>query len=387
MDSYDVAVVGCGLAGLSSAKKVAELGGSCILLEKNKKIGEIVRTSALTWQETLDLVGTSYKSVGSWITELSFSHFKSNTEVQIPLKRRRMCTLKYDEFLNEMGTLCKKKGVKIVTDSQVLPDLKTVEDGLELNYLSKNKKQKILSKMAIDASGTISLFGRRMSLVSNSDNMGIGMEYEFEGAELESTSTAEFFTGSDVVPIGYSWCFPVGEDRARVGISSVMNTKQGEFEVESKKIGGGLPIFLEKIINSTKLKDVLRKAKIVKRHSGVYPLGGCVSHPFSKKVLLVGDAACQASALLGEGIRYCAVFGGFAGDAVMDYLKKHDKTAFSKYEKRCSDYSSYSKNQVENLGISTDDFWISFIQKLQTEYKQNGETGATEVIRGEKSAF
>ena len=49
MYNYDIAIVGGGPAGLSAAYASAKLGSKVILFEKEKAIGQFVRTSGVSW--------------------------------------------------------------------------------------------------------------------------------------------------------------------------------------------------------------------------------------------------------------------------------------------------------------------------------------------------
>jgi digeranylgeranylglycerophospholipid reductase len=51
---YDIAVVGGGPAGLSAAYTAAKAGAKVILLEKDEAIAHSVRTSGVTWIDSMD---------------------------------------------------------------------------------------------------------------------------------------------------------------------------------------------------------------------------------------------------------------------------------------------------------------------------------------------
>jgi flavin-dependent dehydrogenase len=52
--------------------------------------------------------------------------------------------------------------------------------------------------------------------------LGIGFEYEKLNYKVRNPNAIDFYVGEEeVIPIGYGWVLPTGEDRAKVGVATV----------------------------------------------------------------------------------------------------------------------------------------------------------------------
>ena len=61
MNSYDIAIVGGGPAGLSAAHSASRNGLKVVLFEKDKSIAHNIRTSGVSWIDAMKKLGIPAK--------------------------------------------------------------------------------------------------------------------------------------------------------------------------------------------------------------------------------------------------------------------------------------------------------------------------------------
>jgi len=119
--------------------------------------------------------------------------------------------------------------------------------------------------------------------------------------------------GSRVAPTGYAWVFPWGGGRVRVGVGVTYP------EARSVDLKACLERFMEE---DERFGPLLRGAGCMEIHRGFIPDELFPGMPAARGLLIIGDAAGQASTLAGEGIRFAMEMGTLAGRAVVQALSR-----------------------------------------------------------------
>jgi len=138
-------------------------------------------------------------------------------------------------------------------------------------------------------------------------------------------SEAVLFVGSELAPSGYAWVFPWGRHRVRVGVGIIHPDSQEHPDR-----------YLDRLVAGAERYGVnLRGAQPIEHHTGLIP-SECYAARFAGDGILgVGDAAGQASSLLGEGIRWAIHAGKMAGEVAARAIAKGDvsREALSDFER------------------------------------------------------
>jgi len=202
--------------------------------------------------------------------------------------------------------------------------------------------------------------------------LGVGMEYEMVNYKVKNPRSMEFYVGQkEIVPVGYAWVFPLGRDRARVGVSTVFNIPE---KIEVKNIKYWLDRFIYK---KSPVYLRVKNAQPYEIHFGSYPLCGMLEKPYHNGLLLAGDSAAQASMLIGEGIRYALEFGKRAAYVACDAIKRKDysEDSLSEYVHKCHEYIGETFNvAMDLLQVPTDEYWDTLVEniiRLKKEKKSN----------------
>lgn len=295
MDQYDVIIAGGGPAGASCAWKLSRAGMKCAILEKCQFPREKVCGGALSMHGSALLTGSGmissddmeklslckHRSMSCWWKFDKLRSFTSdNSHITIVSRKE------FDDFL--IGKAIKAGCSFFPGDriTRVFPDGKVITDS--------GKKYGWSFLVGADGAGSIV---RRKLFGPVQHRQGSGLEV-FLPVKKDIPHELQIHFG--LVPYGYGWVFPRGEDICfGVGV-----------------LGGGA--------DSSLYRGILKE--LISRVSGSFsgkPAGGsipymAVNSTLGKgKVFLAGDAAGLVDQLSGEGISYAVESGFLVAEAII----------------------------------------------------------------------
>ncbi|HXX05669.1 MAG TPA: NAD(P)/FAD-dependent oxidoreductase, partial [Candidatus Bathyarchaeia archaeon] len=236
------------------------------------------------------------------------------------------------------------------------------EDGKLTGVKATSIKDDLIfrSKLVIDASGFYSVIGKNMGTVQQWKRFGVGAEFEAYVDKIDP-ETWHLMVGQQYSPAGYAWIFPLGKNRARIGVGvgkpeSQIDPTQRLLELIDKKLG---PI------------GNLGRIIPIEFHYGLIPNEGLTHTTIADNLILVGDAAGQANPLVLEGIRYAIEFGRAAGQVGAEAILKNDtsKESLKPYEENWkkaigSKIKAAVKVQSKWLAL-TDEEWDKEIEMIR----------------------
>lgn len=366
MDSeynYDIIIVGAGPAGLSAAWAAAKNGVSVAVLEREEAIAQSIRTSGVTWitdAESFGIPSDYYNPIRN------YSFYSPNNQVTIHGTEYQAAVLDVRRTYQFLAYQAASVGADIFVRTNVTSPI-IDERGKLIGVKATSLKDELIfrSKIVIDASGFYSVIGKSLGTVSQWKRFGVGAEYEayVENVDQETWS---LMVGQQYSPAGYAWIFPLGKNKARIGVGvgkpeSQADPMQRLLELVTKKPG---PI------------GQLGKITPIEFHYGLIPNEGLTHTTIDDNLMLVGDAAGQANPLVLEGIRYAIEFGRKAGQIGAQAIIKGDTTkeSLKPYEDMCkktigSKIKAAIKIQSRWLNL-TDEEWdreIEIISELSSE--------------------
>jgi digeranylgeranylglycerophospholipid reductase len=358
--NFDIVVVGAGPAGSSAAHAAAKDGMKVALLEKEETVAQSVRTSGVTWIDSIQEFGIPpdcYNPIKN------YSFCSPNNEVTISGKEPRAAVLDVRRTYRWLAEQAQKNGAELFVNTTVTSATKT-RDGFLLKT-SSDEETVFNSKIVIDASGFQTVVAKSLGLVSQWKRFGAGAEYEVEVENIDPT-TWWLMVGSKYSPAGYAWIFPVGRNLVRIGVGvgkpeSAVDPTERLKELMEKKIG---PI------------SKLGKIKPIEFHYGLIPNDGLSRKTVYDGLILVGDSAGQANPLVLEGIRYAIRFGRLAGHVAAKAVLRGDTSekALLPYEetwKKAILAKIKSASKVQNRWISlSDEQWdkeLDIIKELSID--------------------
>ena len=359
--NYDIVVVGAGPAGSSAAFSAAKLGHRVALLEKEETIAQTVRTSGVTWMDSIkefEIPEYCYNPVKN------YGFCSPNNEVIISSDIPKAAVLDVRKTYRWLAEKAKKQDVEIYTNTSVTNAIRDA-NGITLHATSNKDEITFHSKIVIDASGFQTVVAKSLGLVTQWKRFGAGAEYEVE-VENSDPDTWWLMVGQDYSPAGYAWIFPLGGKIVRIGVGvgkpeSTQDPTERLKEIMEKRLG---PI------------AKLGKITPIEFHYGLIPNDGLSRKTVYDNLILVGDTAGQANPLVLEGIRYAIRFGRIAGETAANAILKGDLSEKSliPYEENWkkaiqAKINSASKVQSRWIGLS-DQEWdkeLDIIKELSID--------------------
>ena len=366
---YDLVVVGGGPAGSSAAWAAAKEGIKVALIEKEESIAETVRTSGVTWIESIKEFGIPDDCFNPI---RKFSFISPNNQVTISDSVFRAAVLDVRKTYRWLAGEAKAGGAEIFLKTNIKGVIKDEKGDIAgVTGAGPDGDVTFYSKVVIDASGFASTVGRLMGFANQWTRFGAGAEYEVSVENVDS-DTWWLMVGQQYSPAGYAWIFPVSENVVRIGVGvgkpeSSADPKQILNEIMEKRLG---PI------------KELGRTEIIESHYGLIPNDGLSRKTVYNNLILVGDSAGQANPLVLEGIRYAIKFGRIAGQVSSKAIRAKegggggitDEGALYPYEKMWRDEIESkikAAGKVQNRWIGlTDRQWdreIDIIRELRSD--------------------
>jgi digeranylgeranylglycerophospholipid reductase len=308
---YDVIVVGAGPAGASAAREAARGGARVCLLEQGREIGAPIRTSGGSFISELDALGIEPRFYHP-LHRVTFESPAQRASFEFP--RPVLCVLDVRALYQELARQAAEAGAEIRLGSEVVD---AVRDGAAVRGVSVRREggtDTLRARLVVDASGFSAVVQRRAGLRPPFRRFGFGAELDLYAPGCDEWE-AVLIVGSSVAPAGYGWLFPRGGARARVGV--------GVLRPDSDAMPRD---YLERLVRET-WRERLRAAQPLEYHVGYFPSEGLNERFVFDGLLAVGDAAGQASTLVGEGIRYAIKAGRLAGRVAAEAIAAGDCSA------------------------------------------------------------
>ncbi|MEO9294110.1 MAG: NAD(P)/FAD-dependent oxidoreductase [Nitrososphaera sp.] len=353
---YDIAIVGGGPAGLSAAGAAAKAGAKVILFEKDEAIAHSVRTSGVSWIDSMDALGIP----NSLYNPISSYRFVSPAnDVLISGSAPRSCVLDVRALYQHLAFEAAEAGATMMVRSNVINVIRDGEKVAGVKASTPAGDMEVRCPLVIDASGFGTAAGRKAGLASEWKRYGVGAEYECYCDHADS-SVWTLMVGQQYSEAGYAWVFPLSKNRVRIGVGI------GRPESQSDPLEK-LHTMLER---RYKPLESLGKIQPVELHYGFIPNEGSRQSSIADGLIMVGDAAGQANPLVLEGIRYAIEFGRLAGRVGANSLSSGaSRESLAGYEREwkakvASKIASALKVQSRWIGL-TDEEWDKEIEILR----------------------
>jgi len=315
---YDAIMAGGGPAGLSAAEVLARRGRSVLLLEQNHEIGSPIRTSGGSFIDELEALGIPARLYHP-ISRVRF--LSPNNAAVYDYARPQLCVIDVRGVFQFLASRAIEAGARIqLATAAVAPVL---EGGVVTGVSTSSGT--LYSRVLIDATGYRSTLLKQAGLDPGIRRFGVGTEYDLFAPHCNDAEVV-LLVGSELAPSGYAWVFPWGRQRVRVGVGIIHPDSSAKPDIYLNRLIAGLGRF----------GVDLRGAQPIEHHAGLIP-SECFAARFAGDGILgVGDAAGQASSLLGEGIRWAIQAGRMVGEVAAYAIAMGDtsRRALAEFERR-----------------------------------------------------
>src|SRR5690349_4525451 len=308
--SYDVTIIGAGLAGLQCARLLARQGVSVLLVDRKHSLDQKIHPTGIFVRRTLvdfdlpdDCLGPPIKHV----------------RLYSPALRPLELVSQYDEFrIGRMGQLyqrylqqCLLAGVDWLPQTSYLSH-STAGGKMTLRLNSGS----ITARYLIGADGARSRVARDLKLELNHEWI-VGVENVLQGAMLDGPPRLLCFLDPKLAPGYIAWIAHDGEE-THLGVGgypSIFDPVAALQEFRSRVAG---------IID-------LRNAKQIETRAGLIPVGGVLRNIAHSTGMLIGDAAGAVSPLTAGGLDPCMRLSSFAAGVVTEFLSTGDAEVLRAY--------------------------------------------------------
>jgi digeranylgeranylglycerophospholipid reductase len=296
----DVLVIGGGPAGLATAAELAAEGFETLVAERQESIGEHVRTSGCTALATADRLGAP-RDVRHELARLRFATEEREAVVDC---EGALSVLDVRGFYRWLGSRASTAGAEIRTGARV-----GHEDGRWV-LRTATAADDVRARVVVDASGYRAVGAKAVGVHGGFARFGVGAEHEltgFGGAQDE----AVLVLSERYAPAGYGWLFPWGSGRARLGVGVHHVDVRNDPRRELARLREGVaPFGID-----------LGGTETAEYHFGLVPAEGVPAQLVADGFVAVGDAAGQATLVVGEGIRVAIRAGELAAGAIAQALR------------------------------------------------------------------
>lgn len=294
MDTVDVLVVGAGLAGLNTARLLAEAGLDVAVCERRTSLETGIRTTGIFVRRTLD--------------DYELPHLG-------PAVRR---VLLYPPSLKEPVEFVSTRDEFRVGDMEGIYAA-AVEDaeraGAHVHLNSSYPAKSTKARFTIGADGARSTVAKNLGLDVNRQLI-TGIEEVYPVA-TGSTPTFHCVVDPRIAPGYIAWVIDDGE-HAHIGLAG-----------RADRFTAPLPQLLQRFRDSFPVPE---PAGPVKRRGGPIPVGGLLRRIVSPQGLLVGDAAGAVSPLTAGGLDPCMRMSELAASVTFDYLRSGNRYVLEHYD-------------------------------------------------------
>ena len=354
----DVLILGGGPAGLKAAQVCAEKGLKTYVVEKKKEIGSPLQTSGATYIPEIRKLGIP-ESFYHFVERILF--LSPNEETHFRNLKNGISVLDVRGMQQYLAEKAVSHGAKFFLGTRVMePIVQDQEVGGAVVQTPQGNRERIRSRVTIDATGLASVTARKIFGFAGFRRYGVGLEHDVFAPHWPQGDFV-LLVGSRIAPTGYGWIFPWGGNRVRVGVGVTYPEARGV----------DLRHCLNKLMEEDdRFAPYFRGAGCIELHRGFIPEEQFPKKPVANGLLIIGDAAGQASALAGEGIRFAMEMGQLAARATIDALKKNGPRkemlgkAHDEWEKRHGRNSRIAMAINERMAAFSDPQWDKAVRYL-----------------------
>ena len=297
MKHFDVAIIGSGPSGASTAFYLGKQGISTVIIEKETLPryktcgGGFVNRGRKNMPFEIDeVIESEFFAVDSYFNNGKI-HYQSAKETPI------ITMIMRDAFDNLIVEKAKEFGVTLL-ENHTLKSIDFLNDSTVLN----TSQGQISANFIIAADGVLSPTAKMAGWKEETRKLIPALEYEVEvSAEDFKRLSKNVRFDIDAVPYGYAWSFPK-KNHLSLG---VLTTKKGKINLKE---------YYKKYLQTLGIKEIIKEDA----HGFQIPIAPRTDGFVKNNVFLIGDAAGFAEPITAEGISNAILSGKYVAEAIIE---------------------------------------------------------------------
>lgn len=314
MKSFDVVIIGAGLAGLQCAKLLSQRGAKILLVDRKTDLSKGIHTTGIFVRKTLEdfefppgSLGKAVRNVSLYSPNLKAVHLESEKD---EFRVGKMAVI-YNALLEEAV----ENGVNFAR-ATAYKGAEVYADGSIVTLEKRGETYEVKTKVLIGADGANSRVAKDLKLDENKELI-VGCEEVFRSKNTNFEPRLHCFLDAKLAPGYLAWIADDGEE-IHVGVGGYA----AEFNPRE-----ALKSFKEK----TRTLFDLEGAELAETRGGQIPVGGILQRIANRHGLLIGDAAGAVSPLTAGGLDPCLRLSKFAAEIVWERLQTDDPQILLNY--------------------------------------------------------
>jgi geranylgeranyl reductase family protein len=298
MKYFDVAIIGSGPSGASTAFYLGKQGISTVIIEKETLPryktcggGFVNRGRKDLPFDISEVIEREFFTVETYFNDNPTKCFQSDKNQPI------ITMIMRDSFDKLIVERAKEFGVTLLENHKLL----SIDFANDSSIL-KTTQGEISAKFVIAADGVLSPTAKMSGWITETRKLIPALEYEVtvSNEDFERFSKSVRFD-IDAVPFGYAWCFPK-KNHLSLG---VLTTKKGKINLKE---------YYQKYLQSIGIQNIIKE----EAHGFQIPIAPRTDGFVKNNVFLIGDAAGFAEPITAEGISNAILSGKYVAEALIE---------------------------------------------------------------------
>lgn len=316
--SFDVTIVGAGLAGLQCARLLALDGIRVLLVDRKADVRDGVRTTGIFVRRTFEELPLPPDSLGPVVRRVVLHSPSGRTqtlESDVPEFRVGRMQKIYLDMLGEATD----RGVTWLPSTSFYGIDRDPDGGMVVWLRREHGLERVSTRFIVGADGVRSKVAAALDLSRNSEVI-VGVEEVWHGVEGTRVPALHCFIDPRIAPGYIGWLADDGHE-VHAGVAGYRN----RFEPRA-----ALRDLRERVASICDLES----GRLAERRGGPIPVGGILPRISCDRGLLLGDAAGAVSPLTAGGLDGAMRLSRFAAEVLSAAIRCDDPRLLQIYTSR-----------------------------------------------------